>query len=314
MSSNRPIEPAHPDDLLEAFALDALDGAEEAAVLEHLESCLQCSQTIDELRQATALLVQSVDTLAPPAELRDRLMRAVEQAGPEIEQLQSAAGQPTARSFADWLFENSFIRVLMPAASAAALVLFVFAVTMNVRVANRVDSLTEENLALRSQMRNDNATMTAKLLQAVGVENKAMDSIQQLQQTSYTLAQPDSQSLLLRPPSQTSGSQGLLLLTREGDRGVLMVAGMNSVQQPTSFHVWLMRGNERTWAGKVDVDDRGWGAVTLQISESIFRFEKVELTDANETGSEIGHNDMVLEATLASANQPPERSVLASWP
>ena len=65
MATNTPIA-SHPDDLLEAFALDALDLEEEETVQEHLDDCLQCAVAVDEYQQAAAFFVQTVDLQTPP--------------------------------------------------------------------------------------------------------------------------------------------------------------------------------------------------------------------------------------------------------
>lgn len=59
-----------------------------------------------------------------------------------------------------------------------------------------------------------------------------MDRVLKLQQASYELAQPDNMSLELLPPSSNSPSQGILLVSHAGNRGVIMVAGMESLPVP----------------------------------------------------------------------------------
>jgi hypothetical protein len=91
-----------------------------------------------------------------------------------------------------------------------------------------------------------------------------------------------------------------------------MMSGMDP-QPDESYHVWLMRGGERRWAGKLDVDSQGWGSVTFQPPEPISRFEKVELTLGNGNATATRPMDMVLEATLVSTGAP-ERLVYTVWP
>ena len=101
-------------------------------------------------------------------------------------------------------------------------------------------------------------------------------------------------------------------MSSDGKRGVIMVSGMDP-QPDESYHVWLMRGGERKWAGQLDVDAQGWGSVTLQPPEPISRFEKVELTLGNGSATATRPMDMVLEATLVSTRAP-ERLVYTVWP
>ena len=323
MATNNPIGPAHPDDLLEAFALDALDLEEEEMVQEHLDDCLQCSAAVDEYQQAAAFLIQTVDLQAPPEALRARLLSALDLEQPVTQaiaqtetrregQLVSAAPTGSRGSFSDWLIDNRFFRILMPATATAAIVLVIFAVTMNMRVSSRVADLENENTALKTELNSSNATMTAQLSHSSDADTLAMSNIQQLQQTSWAMARPDNQTLLLSSPAAGSSSQGVLLMSSDGRRGVIMVSGMDP-KPDESYHVWLMRGGERMWAGQLDVDAKGWGSVTLQPPEPISRFETVELTLGDGSTPAARPMDMVLQATLVSAKAP-ERLVYTVWP
>ena len=49
-----PTMPSHPDELLEAFALDALEDDEHLQVEQHLESCARCRGYVAQLHQTTS--------------------------------------------------------------------------------------------------------------------------------------------------------------------------------------------------------------------------------------------------------------------
>ena len=115
------------------------------------------------------------------------------------------------------------------------------------------------------------------------------------------MAQPDNMSFELNPPSAGRSSQGILLVNRDGSRGVIMVAGMNPPNPSTDYHVWLMRGRDKLGVGKISVDAQGWGTVSLKLPESIMAFEKVELTAGSTTEPQT---DMVLQGNLVSTNTP----------
>lgn len=69
-------------DLAPAYALDALDPAEEARFETHLADCGRCREAVEEYREATAVLVDASSATAPPPGLRDRILRqAVERGG-----------------------------------------------------------------------------------------------------------------------------------------------------------------------------------------------------------------------------------------
>ncbi|MGH2458077.1 MAG: anti-sigma factor domain-containing protein [Chloroflexota bacterium] len=85
----------HPEDLLAAYALDALPQEERERVAAHLIDCARCRDATTRLRQVAEVLPLTVTDHAPHPDLRDRIVRAAastQQAPPR------ATGQ--ARSFA----------------------------------------------------------------------------------------------------------------------------------------------------------------------------------------------------------------------
>lgn len=74
MTSSSP----HADDLIGAYALDAVNLDERALVEEHLAGCKRCRLELKELTEASVLLSNGYEVLPPP-ELRTRLMDLVAQ-------------------------------------------------------------------------------------------------------------------------------------------------------------------------------------------------------------------------------------------
>ncbi len=66
----------HVDDLIGAYALDAVDLRERALVEEHLEQCERCRVDLRELTEAAVLLSNGYE-VAPPADVRTRLMDVI---------------------------------------------------------------------------------------------------------------------------------------------------------------------------------------------------------------------------------------------
>ena len=293
-----PHNSGHPEDLLEAFALDALDLEEEERIQDHLDACDRCGDIVFQFQETTAELARSVDIHQPPAGLRARVMQAVSREEPPA---QAAPAPQLVPSLGDRMLDSKLVRVLVPLGASVAMVVVIFAVTMNVRIGNEVDGLKRENAALQASLNSNVATMTAQISEAAAAESEVMDTVLQLQQTSYELAQPGNVSLELSPPFAGSTSQGILLVSRDGSRGVIMVAGMKPPTPSTDYQVWLMRGRDKLWVGQIRVDSRGWGTVSLQLPESIMAFEKVELTTSSASGPQT---DMVLQGNLVSMHTP----------
>ena len=278
-----------------------MDPDEEERVQDHLDGCGQCSEVVDRYQETAALLARTVDPQEPPPDLRARLMQAVSREEPP------APPAPEPRlvpSLGDRLIDSRLDRVLVPMAASAAMVLVVLAVALNVRTSGQVGDLKQENASLQARLVANMATMTVQMNAAADAESKVMDTVLKLQEASYELARPDNMSMELRSPYAGSRSQGILLVSSDGSRGVIMVAGMEPPSPSTSYHVWLMRGQDKVWAGKIDVDSRGWGTVSLQLPEPIMGFEKVELTASANPDAAQSQSDMVLEGHLVSMNAP----------
>jgi hypothetical protein len=83
---------SHPDDLLAAYALDALAEAERAEVRAHVAGCARCRLLLREFQQVTEVLpLAHSEHGAPPPELRQRIMAAA-RSTPQL-----AARQPARR-------------------------------------------------------------------------------------------------------------------------------------------------------------------------------------------------------------------------
>jgi len=67
-------------ELIPAYALDALDPDEMRTAEAHFSVCEECRRELASLREATALLVEGAPRSAPPAALRDRVLGAAQPA------------------------------------------------------------------------------------------------------------------------------------------------------------------------------------------------------------------------------------------
>ena len=73
-------------DILAEHAVDALTPEEILAIGGHLQSCAQCQQEVTSLRAAAGLLPYALPDAEPPADLRDRIVRAARTGRPAAQQ------------------------------------------------------------------------------------------------------------------------------------------------------------------------------------------------------------------------------------
>lgn len=99
-------------DLTPAYALDALDEAEERAYESHLAGCAQCREELASLREAATLLAYGVEAPAPPEALRGRILAQARAERPNVvplrprfaraTQVAAAVAACAAIGFAGW--------------------------------------------------------------------------------------------------------------------------------------------------------------------------------------------------------------------
>lgn len=68
---------SHVDDLVDAYALGALEPAEVDAIERHLDTCPRCRALVVRARALSNAFLLAVPRIAPPPGLRDRLMRRI---------------------------------------------------------------------------------------------------------------------------------------------------------------------------------------------------------------------------------------------
>lgn len=97
-----------------AWVLGALDEREAAAFAEHLHTCAECQAEVARLRAPADALALATEQVAPPAALKDRIMRTVESEAQLLRASGPEADRPPART------RRRFFRPVPVAALAAA--------------------------------------------------------------------------------------------------------------------------------------------------------------------------------------------------
>ena len=284
MTPNSPQNFYHPEDDLEAYALGALDGAAALEVESHLSHCFHCSRTLAALETAAAALALAVPQQRPPAGLQAGLMAQLppsDQAAME----QRPAAAPAGRA--------ALSNYLMPLAAVLVIGLFAAALLLNFLNANRLNDLQQESAAAAArlnQLESGQAAADTRLEQLTAGTAHADTALKHLMAADYLMAQQSTQPLPLQPTSGDSQSEGLLLVTQDGRRAVLMLANTARESPARSYRVWLARNGQQVPMGTINVDAAGWGTMPLNPPESLYGFDWVNLTvdeptvDANLAG------------------------------
>ena len=287
----------HPEDLLEAFALDALEPEEEQSVLDHLESCMRCSGLAAEYLETGAVLASTVSQASPSADLQARLMEAIEPvqvSAPAAPVAVSRQPQSWSRVFSG--MGRRWSRALMPVTALAAVAIAAFLITENVQMTGEMDGMMAENVQLQESLNESRATAEAQLAQA---SNAIIQMQGDLQFLKNTLAQPGNQSLSMDTMQPGGGSHGVLVLAGDKSAAVIMASGLEALQEDAAYHVWMMERGQRTWAGSMEVDENGWGTMAFALTSGSSEIDAVQISRAPLTLAAAGIvGDVVLEVAL----------------
>ena len=154
-------------------------------------------------------------------------------------------------------------------------------VGLNVQIVGNLDDMQSENTQLRQRLDQSMATTTA-LARSSDDVSQMRGSLQQWQQTSYALAQPGNQTVVLSPARVGVDARGFLVVSGDGSAGLLMVSELMPPQPNSVYHVWLTKGGQRYWAGEMEVDEQGGGAMQLipQLTpnDSLLNYDTIQLT------------------------------------
>ena len=301
-----PATPSHPDELLEAFALDALEDDEHLQVEQHLDSCPQCRVYVAQLHQTTSGLGLFLDRAIPPAALGLRIRQAL--IGPVVTAPVEAGPNPrrAGDSARRWF---TIPQLAMPVAAVLMLSLISLSLFMNIQTTGRMDQMERAGSTVTAQlgqamaqtklMEEENQTLSAQVAAAVSTDSsQMMDTVKEIRAASYLLAHPETRPLVLEPPGGAGDYQGVMLVEEKGKRAVLIISDMGQSPPRQHYQVWLVRDNRRMWAGQVVVDSTGWGSLTLEPPEPVSQFEWVNLTMMEDSGSNAGTETMVLRSKI----------------
>jgi anti-sigma-K factor RskA len=200
-------------DLLGAFALDAVDGNEGAALEEHLETCPRCRAELDSLRDVAAAMGNSVDPLPEGlwSQIAIRLPERQEgEEPPPMPRLSTETRSPFRSASTGPVGRR---RGLLATVGAVAVVAAAAAVVLGiglVRADNNV-SQTQSAQAARS------ATVAAAL-QAPGHRVVSLDS-------------------------RTHGQQAKVVVLPSG-QGYLVSSTLPSLDQGRTYQLWAIEGNQ----------------------------------------------------------------------
>ena len=297
-------ERSHPEDLLEAYAIDALDPEEEGWVTAHLESCSRCRGEVGQWQRTASLLALTVEPREAPERLKGRTL-----AGLPPQRPARTAWRPDYRRFIPHLPAWGLRNWVVPVAATVLLALLGSSIFLNMRISAQVDQMVEQSSTMTAQLgeaiaQNEqlalvNSTLEDRLKESETVGLGLINDMRKMQTLSYLSAHPDTQPVVLRPAGVDGEHQGVLLVGDGGQKALLMVDNMGEPSGTGPYQVWLVRDGVRVLAGQLKVDASGWGSLNLTPPEPVFMYDSVNLTMPMESDSDDS------ERLVLTSNIPP---------
>ena len=227
---------------LGAYALGVLDADEVVAVEEHVADCPSCRQKLMDDLETVGALALMVPPVEPSPSVRDRLLSAT--ATTPTHAIPAPISIDDARE--TWRGKR-FSRWILPAVSAAAVLLLIGVGVLGVFLQQAIDD-------------RDESQSVAQLL------------------STYVSSGGQVVTLQAQPVSIYENYEGQgSLLTAPGKQPVVVVAECPKSGDMT-YWVWFAREGERTPAGKITVGDDGSGWLTVKPDLPLNEFDTIGIT------------------------------------
>ncbi len=246
------------EELLGAYALDAVDDAERAAVDQHLPTCARCRAEVEEYREVAALLAHTGTTA--PEGLWDRIAGSLEDEPPEME-LPPMAGflPPVPEPAAPVPIRPRSNRITTAILAAAAVVIVVLGVQMTSQD-QRLDEVTA-------------------LLELDALER------------AYQAAESTPGAEVIDVTSFDGAVDARAVITEEGE-GYLRAANLPRLADGRTYQLWGDAGDARVSLGPLGPDPQ---VAPFEVSE---QFVGLAITDEAEPGVIVSEQPILAYGSL----------------
>lgn len=237
-------------ELIEGYALDALQGEERQMVERHIATCQECRRLLDEYHE---VLAQLPDLLA--ANSPERLSPSVK--AQILEKLEKSraplATQTPERPRPSLPLSRRPKRRLWQLATAISAILLLLFLIWNIQL----------NVALARER-----ALRSEVADIVGQQELVLEVIDSEQ----------TERLVLLPPVQTSDAYGKVFTRVDMPHVVAMAARLDAPPVGQAYHLWLSRGATMELAGIMVLDDDGFGMLIYHTGQNGPSYDAASLT------------------------------------
>ncbi len=258
-------------DLLEAYALDALEPDEQQSVSDHLdEGCEDCEETVSALRRVAAALGLAAPVVSPRPRLKARVLAEAYEGG--------ASGRRGPPALMGFLGRRAGLAAL---AASVAVATVAGLATWNVLLHDRVDELETSNEGLESVV----ASVTAAAPAARA--NADADAL-------IALSARETQVITLAQTQAAPRASGRMIWDPHDEAITLVASGLEPTKGGSAYVVWMETSDGFQKVGVFYVDATGQGILHSYLP----------------VGLDSADGVIVTHEPSAAASQQPSESVL----
>jgi hypothetical protein len=105
-------------------------------------------------------------------------------------------------------------------------------------------------------------------------------------------------AVALQSADAAPGAGGIVIISADGQDGVLVVDRLPQLPEGQQYQVWLFKGGENTPGPVFSVDESGYRGVRIRAPESLLVYESVQVTVEPSEGGARPSGDLVLTGSL----------------
>jgi anti-sigma-K factor RskA len=239
-------------DLLDAYALGAVDSDEAYRLEGHVADCIECWEELNKSRRTASLLALSVPIHRAPDRLRRRLMSRA----------QSEDARADRRPFLE-RFHFAW-RPALAGLGVAGVVALAFASTLQVQM---------------SDLRGDKNELAQQL-------SEASSEIEQQRQVVAVLSASDSEKIPMDAATLRTDAESVYNWSRETDAGFIVCNNFPALPDGQVYQVWLTRAGRAESVATFLPHADGGCQIPMDMSRLDWRPEGIGISVEPEGGSE----------------------------
>lgn len=238
----------HVDELIDLYALGALEPDEAARVDEHLAECARCRMQLDEAQRLTSLMALTPDQHDPPPELEAKVMRRIQ----DLQRAEGRAPQPAPR--------QNFVQRWFGAASGGLRLVTALAIVAALLLGGRTWQLQRQ-------------------------VNEFRANAEALQPVAELLREPGTRLVALNDPNDPASVVGYMLLRPNDREAFLTTAALAPLPPDKTYQLWLINNNQPESAGIFQTDAQGVGRVRVEAARPLDQYQVVGISIEPQGGS-----------------------------